>query len=655
MVKRKQSETVLAARAAKKADISTDSFRNRLFSLFGRLIHTVAGALPSPEKGLVALVLKTFVKLKHGEEKVYKERTRVVTVGLRTVLHEDSQRDAVIQRLTAVSNYMSQCRVNASLLANYILLKLYSQREPFPVRDKEFFCDCLSVCGGSASGGSDSIRAHFKTFCAETGITPVQAEPGVTQVRVYEAERMATAASSFMKHHSEARRDSLIKWHLKRNLRLNGLTLTLSAQRYSSSIHELCQTITSIDDDDLDIMATVRAKMQTLQFHLSDFPAIEQMVSLVNESHDDDLRLLMTLQELYLATDRSHYNDVCSQAYTQFPGSDSASNQQRSAFIKQNWAFAAPPKCMAALPFCGTQAAFITVDKKCMQEMCKMQFQEGDIWWYQQFMDPFKKRAKIPCLRLKSGRVARDEPALLATMQDENNHFIPWLVGPTFQTDGRQIKLQLLTAEIGHPGAPGLVHLHKEGYHQVSSENSTLEDVLALGNGVYNLRHIHTDAGLEAFDDVAVIPVDPGDVAVVEGAQFPGEAVRKENVQQLMDSTQFRRITFSGDEYREMCLATRSAAAEAQRRAPQSFYGMAQDSLKTEHKRTCNLAEFLSYCTTWSNVCSSIWNELLTDYRRGHRFERFRAVQRTIEEIAEMIAPKAESHTKRVVMFEDGE
>jgi hypothetical protein len=644
MTKRKQSEQVLAERAAKKADTSSDSFRNRLFARFGRLINTKADTLPSAIKGLASLVLRTFVKLKFGEDKRLNERTRVVTVGLRTVLHDNSQTESIVKKLKDASDYMSMCRVNAALLANYIFLKLYRTNSSFPQRDKKFYCDCLTICGGGRSG-NEEMRAHFATFSAETGILALQPKPGIDQVRGYEAERMATAASIFIQVHFDDRRNSIMKWHLGRNLKRNGMTV----QRYKDRVHQLCNFITSEIQDTEDVMMATSAKLLSLGFHVEDMDLIEQMVSLVTELPEDgELRLLMTLQELYLTADRRAYEEICSQAFTQFPNDKMA----RSAHIQKHWQHDTPPKCMAALPFCSAGATFITVDKKAMQQLCKMKFDEGDIWWYKLFMNPFKKKAKISCLRLKSGRVAENETDLLAAMQDNNNSLIPWLIGPTFQTDGRQIKLQLLTAEIGHPGAPGLMNLHKEGY-QVSFGDTSLENVTTLNKGVYSLRHIHTDSGLQAFDDTTVIPVDPGDAVVVEGAHFPGLAVRRENVMNLMDSTQFDRVTFSGAEYREKCLATYNESAETRRRVG-TPYGAALNALQQERKRTCSPAEFVSYCLTWNNVSDVIWSELLTDHRRGNRFERFRAVQKTIEEIAERVAPKAQGESKRVVMFEDG-
>lgn len=650
--KRKQSQQTLDARASKKLDTTRNNLRNRLFARFGSLIHTIKGTLPSPDKGLVSLILRTFVKIKHGVDANLDERTRVVTVGLKTVLHDDAHTDRILNKLKAVSDFMSECRVNASLFANYVMLQCFKEDVPFPVRDKEFFNDCLKICGGS-TGGCQMLKNHFSDFKAETGIDALKAEPGVDQVRGYEAERMATAAATFMQYHCSDRRNTIIKWHLRRSLRRNNL----SSKVYKHRLYQLCEYIISPElSDEADIMQAVTAQMQYYGFNQQDFLNIEQMVSLITETcvdeNWDDLKLIMTLQQLYLVEDRRLYDDVVNQAYFQFPGSDHDSSKSRSTYISQEWQFETPPRCMAALPFCKAQATFITVDKKAMQQMCKLQFDQGDIWWYQQFMNPFKKKAKIPCLRMKSGRVTSNETDLMNAMADENYNDIPWIVGPTFQTDGRQIKLQLLTAAVAHPGAPGLMNLHKEGY-QVSFADQTLEDITDLKQGVYSLKHVHTDGGLEAFNDVMVIPVDPGDAVVVEGAHFPGTAVRKENVMNLMNSTHFERITFSGAEYRERTLATHNEVAEARRRTPTSFYGMALDSLKSERKRTCDLREFVSYCSTWNNVCNSIWNEVLTDHRRGHRFERFRAVQKTVEEIAEKIAPKADTG-KRVVLFEDG-
>jgi hypothetical protein len=230
----------------------------------------------------------------------------------------------------------------------------------------------------------------------------------------------------------------------------------------------------------------------------------------------------------------------------------------------------------------------------------------------------------------------------------------PWMVGPSFETDGKQIRLNLLTTALDHPGAPGLSQLQDAGYN-VSFADTTLEEVLARGDGVYNLRHVHTAAGLQGFDGVTVTPVDPGQVCVVEGAHIPGEAWRLDNAADVMFGD-YRRVTFSGEEWQTKTLTRKSREAETYRRAG-TPYGEATERLRGERKKTCDRATFVDYCKAWHGACGAVWGEVLTPCRRGHRFLRFRAIQRTVEEIAEEAAPikgGREKYGKRVVMFEDG-
>ena len=71
-------------------------------------------------------------------------------------------------------------------------------------------------------------------------------------------------------------------------------------------------------------------------------------------------------------------------------------------------------------------------------------------------------------------------------------------------------------------------------------------------------------------------------------------------------------------------------------------------------------------CSTWDEwkltfsalpVSGDVWDELLHVKRREHRFLRFRAIQRTVEQIAETIAPikgGREKYGRRLILFENG-
>lgn len=239
-------------------------------------------------------------------------------------------------------------------------------------------------------------------------------------------------------------------------------------------------------------------------------------------------------------------------------------------------------------------------------------------------------------------------------LKNKQKQSIPWMVAPSFETDGRQLKLQLKTSTAEHPGAPGLMHLHKEGY-RVSFRDQTFEDAMEIGNGVYRLQHIRavTEASLSGL---TVTPIDPGQIQIVEGAHYPAENCTSAQALDLLNGDHHR-VSMSGKEYNIKTLRKRNETAEEHRRH-NTPYGQAMDALRTTRRRTAELPAFLNYCRVFQAVQSWIWVEVLSFERRIHRFARFRAIQRTIEEIAERIAPvkgvSSEDRKQRVVMFEDG-
>jgi len=172
---------------------------------------------------------------------------------------------------------------------------------------------------------------------------------------------------------------------------------------------------------------------------------------------------------------------------------------------------------------------------------------------------------------------------------------------------------------------------------------------------VYRLKHVHCD-GLQGFNGVRVTPIDPGQVTIAEGVHIPGEKWRLDNVRDLMQNPEYRRVSCSGESYRTATFATKSSTAEAARRH-HTAYGMALEGMRLLRKKTCDVAMFELYCRAWHEHSSVIWNEVLDNRRRKHRFLRFRATQRALEAIAEEIAPiKGGKHLygQRIVIFEDG-
>jgi hypothetical protein len=113
-------------------------------------------------------------------------------------------------------------------------------------------------------------------------------------------------------------------------------------------------------------------------------------------------------------------------------------------------------------------------------------------------------------------------------------------------------------------------------------------------------------------------------------------------------------IIYTGEEYKLKSGRGVTEVKEARRRRG-TLYGAALDSLSLERRKTCIPSEFTQYCRAWAAAQQSLCCELLTEDRRLFRFKRYRAVQRTIEEMAATVAPPAErGKVQRVIFFGKG-
>ncbi|KAG5182799.1 hypothetical protein JKP88DRAFT_318275 [Tribonema minus] len=231
----------------------------------------------------------------------------------------------------------------------------------------------------------------------------------------------------------------------------------------------------------------------------------------------------------------------------------------------------------------------------------------------------------------------------------------PWLVGPSFETGGYQLKLQLVTSTILHPGPHGLTKLHRAGC-QVGNEDKQLEAVLQGGNGVFRLEKVHREVGadpvgygpadsrmrLKALNGVAVTVVNPGQVLAVSGAVAHGELWRRENAADFVLDPAIRRaevLEVSGELYRTWALSILNEQKEAARRTANDEYRDACTALAGEHTRTCDVEVLTDYYTTFAEHEDGIYDELLHPARSVQRFIRFSARQRAVARVAEVMAP----------------
>lgn len=632
-----------------KADVTTDNLRNRLLKQFPQAVLLKDGSLPSQSQNQVELLFRTATVLKHGVQTVRETRDRTVTVGLAKVLLPKLN-DRLTTKFLAVSNYVAKVQVQASLFANYVCISRYRSELELPKADSDFFTACLGRCRGVRG---TTLQQEFTAFCEATQLTTLPPDAvtlqGLTQVFVYVAGSMKTAANQHIESSYLKRKQSLLKWAVQKRSR--HLVPGLSLKVYRRRLHQLAE-YTCAEPRTLQHLTT---KLQQLGMAACTEIVVEL---LCNTSQDRPTTLvaqraaLIRLQDELLITDRRQYEAVINAAHVQHPGDQG--KVARGEYISQQWRWNTPPKETAPLPFCRSRAAFVRYDSKALAEMfpdLKSRLQGP--WGYRCFMNPFSKRADIPCLQstesLCYSRSERGYFELLHKLNVSEGN-VPWLVGASFLTDGVQMKLLLQTAVIDKPGAPGLLQLDKAGY-QVSFHHVQLRDLLKQAEGVYRLQHVH--ATVADLQDVQVTAIDPGQVHVIDGCRAQGSAWRPDNVQYLMHTAEA--VQFIGEQYREEILAKQAEKTEARRRRVNVAYGTATTALKIVRKRTCDLQLFTQYCLIWSAQQHVIWEEQLDDRRRMDRFLRFSAVQKTVAKMAELIVPmRDKGKVKRLVLFEDG-
>jgi hypothetical protein len=650
--KRTREETA-TARLDKKSDVSSDNLRNRLIRRFGaEYVKKVNGELPSEILQQEQMVVTCFERLRglkdgHG----VKDRTRVVTIGLSTVV----TRPDIVDGLRRLSDFVSKVRVAASLFANYVNMKMLEQGERPPEPVPDFFKQCLNLFRGSGKA-SELLQGHFAVFTRQTGLAAYSWSGGsVDQAFVYQSQDMATAASTYVEVHYKKRLVTIVKWALRMRI---SRPPAVTKKAFGARLHSLAVWVTGVREEP-DVIAALRTRMDELGL-LQSFDSVEPLcceildweLVLGRRATVEDCRLhLLRLQLLYVHDDARRYQSICSALHQAHPGKQNV--KVRGALIKEQWGHPTPPKETCPLPVCHTGATFVRVDKKMLKAMFPdLQGRAEGVWGWRAFMDPFSKRANIPCLRRRRNWYARSERGMMQAIADvEDVTECPWLVGPTFETDGKQMKLLLLSSEHSNPSIPGLPELNKAGYMAVSKGPVSLKAVLERGNGVYRLEHVVPDESLDTTN-TEVSAVDPGQVHPFHCMRATGDVWAHARTEIVVGSQRVEEVYITEKQYGEWTGRKVWQEHEEARRHPTGAYGQALDALLGTRRRTLDSSEFVQHCRIFADHQHVIWKELLAMQRRTRRFARFGRVASAIERAAEMIAKmRDKGKCRRVVFF----
>ena len=626
--KEEKREALAKSRKKKKDDTSVDNYRNRLIHAFGERVvqkldkdGAVAG-LYSESQDQEELFLRAFDRLRNQH---FIPRHRVVSIGLRTVLKDIPLQNDILCKMNELVEYFSKLRVYASLFSNFVVTSCLNSATPLPEIGTMFFRDCFGAfCYPTKQNPLSAYMARF------TNLTGIQAFPStgpINEIKNDQAAKLWTATKTRMEVHYRSRIMAISNWVLRCLIRPYHADIT--DKTFSAKIHKLVVFIdkgTSGDD--------VEEKLEELGFDVPDYvDAVKTFAERAKKQTTvtSQIQHWYDLQHEYVDEHRRRFELLVRIAKEMYPGKDKASKTSRSTYLKSRVVGKAPPKILAPLPFAAPKAAFIRIDKSTMKALFPTLNVQMGPWGYSAFLSPYSKRANIRCLR--NSTWGRSERGMMDAIGNPDVTKCPWLVAPTFETDGHQIKLCLMTSDATNSGAPGVKYLDEAGY-KLRTKNVPLQTIFDTGRGVYN------DTGIvygdrDTISDVYIGGIDPGIIKPINCIFGTGDAW-SDTRGALTHDEAFEYVVVNEEDIKKMYNTGQNSHNEAVIRS-NTPYGRALKTMWKYRKRSSRLQDIVAYCRTWSSVEDSYWEEILRKVRKVRRFERFRNIQTQVQTIRKKI------------------
>jgi hypothetical protein len=385
-----------------------------LKQLFGALADRNDGETKDDSKRGARTLMTTLAKIKKVSQGI---REVTVTVPLEKALSAECP-DDFVTKIKFLSAFVAILRVTASHLANFIFYEAFSSSGALPTLDEKFFTGCLTACRSQVTkkDGDNFFDAAFKRFSKETDTPSLIPPPGITQICVWQAKEMFTAAKNMVNLGNEKRRLSIIRWALKRIV-YTGEGSPAVSKAVNEKIHRVAKFIVrstpnslsdmSRDATEADLGETVCADLASL---LSDV-GMSHHLAAITILHTDEVsaapkcdtlegcvKHLHDLQLKHIHADRRTYEALCREVSNKV----AVTGEAFEAEFKKGWAGDSPPGEKCPLPVCHNQSAMLRIDMKALKELCKderVQLLANGAFWYKCVINPHSKQANIPCLR----------------------------------------------------------------------------------------------------------------------------------------------------------------------------------------------------------------------------------------------------------------
>ncbi|KAG5184074.1 hypothetical protein JKP88DRAFT_315688 [Tribonema minus] len=637
-------DEIAAARKQRKNDTTVDNCRNRLLKAFGRrAVQKTTGdnaELYSESQDREELFLRAFERQRGKELDV---RYRVVTIGLKAVVADVREKADILDKLSELTSYFSRLRVYASLFSQFVITQsLNAQGQVMRTIDAAFFRSCFDAfCYPSQS---NPLSQQFSQFKSLTGIGSLQAPPNTKEIKNDQAKKLWTATMTRMKEHYQKRVKAIANWVFRDVIRPHHSDM--ADKIFSGKVQQLIAFMSRGPSSAADVVAAlIGLGFDDIIYRLDIITFCERARAV--DGVTEQIRHWFNLQREYIDEPRRRFEMVIRAANTLHPGKQG--KQGRKKFIDTNFTRKAPPKIVAPLPYANPRAVFIRIDKSTMKGLFPSLNIEMGPWGYRSFLSPYNKKANIRCLRCSTR--GSSERSMMEAIANPDVTECPWMVAPTFETDGHQIKLSLMTSHGTNPGPPGLRYLHEAGY-KLRTKNEGIMDVVGRGRGVYNDHGIIFGEDRTVLDDAMLGGVDPGVCKPLcniyaLGADWDPTAA-------LQHRPAFNYVVVTEEEVKKLSGRKKTAHQEAVVRAQQPKYASALRTVWRYRKRTSDVSELVRYCIAWKRVEHGYWAEKLRKVRKVKAFERFRALQSQAQHIKKVVFSGFQGADKRLIVFGNG-
>jgi len=292
-------------------------------------------------------------------------------------------------------------------------------------------------------------------------------------------------------------------------------------------------------------------------------------------------------------------------------------------------------------------------------------------FWFHEFINPWSKEANISQLRRqeycykkyqkskKQNSNNKDKVTLLQSDYTVHNfnefkNFIeltdfkefPWLVGSSILTDGKQIKIPLVTLIKRH--TTNLSGLDKNKYTGIPIllEDKDKVNIRKVKQGIYHLDSFKK-IKKEDINNYNIISIDPGVKEVVSYCTTRGKKVTFEsnkNNEYLDQSCKFNLLnnnckSITNEEYQKMIDNKKTKNYEETRRNINENYKKSMEKYKQDclSKKNINIEEFKKYLKVYFSFFDCYCKELINSERRNQKFLQHIRTQRGISKLANKI------------------